>query len=63
MKIITQGEDFRGWATFTVKTIRNKEQIEKSIEGYFKKAFFDNKESQFESALDWAVENAFRLGL
>lgn len=41
----------------------NKEQIEKSIDGYFKKSFFDNKQSQFESALDWAVENAFRLGL
>jgi uncharacterized membrane protein YheB (UPF0754 family) len=41
----------------------NKEQIEKSIDGYFKKALFDNKESQFEKALDWAVEDAFRLGL
>lgn len=41
----------------------NKEQIEKSIYSYFKKAFFDNRESEFESALDWAVENAFRLGL
>lgn len=41
----------------------NKDQIEKSIDSYFKKALFDNKESQFESALDWAVENPFRLGL
>jgi nucleoside-diphosphate-sugar epimerase len=41
----------------------NKEQIEKSIDGYFKKAFLNNKESQFESALDWAVETAFRIGL
>lgn len=41
----------------------NKDQIEKSIDGYFKKAIFDNKESEFENALDWAVENAFRLGL
>jgi len=41
----------------------NKAQIETSINDYFKKAFFINKESQFESALDWAVENAFRLGL
>ena len=28
MKIIKRGEDFRGWLTFTVKTIRNKEEIE-----------------------------------
>jgi len=41
----------------------NKDQIEKSIDSYFKKGIFDSKESQFESALDWAVENAFRLGL
>ncbi len=41
----------------------NKENIEKSIEQYFRKSIFDNKASQFENALDWAVENAFRLGL
>lgn len=41
----------------------NKEQIDNSINGYFRKSFFDNRESQFESSLDWAVENAFRLGL
>jgi hypothetical protein len=41
----------------------NKEQIEKSIDSYFKKSMFDNKQNQFESALDWAVENAFRSGL
>jgi uncharacterized membrane protein YheB (UPF0754 family) len=41
----------------------NKDQIEKSIDVYFKKGMFDSKESQFESSLDWAVENAFRLGL
>jgi hypothetical protein len=29
MKIIKQAEDFRGWLIFTVKTIRDKEQIEK----------------------------------
>lgn len=41
----------------------NKEQIEKSIDMYFKKSMFDSKASQFEKALDWAVESAFRLGL
>lgn len=41
----------------------NKEQIEKSIEGYFNKGMFDNKQTVFESALDWAVENSFRQGL
>jgi uncharacterized membrane protein YheB (UPF0754 family) len=41
----------------------NKEQIEKSIDGYFKKNMFNNKETEFESSLDWAVENAFREGL
>lgn len=42
---------------------KNTDQINTSIDAYFHKAFFQNKESQFESALDWAVENAFRLGL
>jgi hypothetical protein len=42
---------------------KSTEQIEKSIELYFRKGLFDNKETQFESSLDWAVENAFRLGL
>ena len=41
----------------------NKQQIENSIDGYFKKSFLNNKESQFENALDWAVENAFQIGL
>jgi len=41
----------------------NKEQIEKSIDQYFKKSIYDNKASQFENALDWAVENSFRHGL
>src|SRR5690606_8814762 len=41
----------------------SKDQIEKSIDGYFRKGMFDNKQTHFESALDWAVENSFRLGL
>jgi uncharacterized membrane protein YheB (UPF0754 family) len=41
----------------------NREQIEKSIDGYFRKNLFDNKNTQFENSLNWAVENAFRLGL
>ena len=41
----------------------NKDQIERSIDQYFKKGIFDNKTSQFDSALDWGVENAFREGL
>jgi hypothetical protein len=44
MKIITQGEDFRGWATFTVKTIRDKEQIEK----YFEELYPGNDVSAME---------------
>jgi hypothetical protein len=44
MKIITQGEDFRGWMTFTVKTIRDKEQIE----NYFEDLYPDNEVSVLE---------------
>ncbi len=37
--------------------------IEKSITEYFKKSFFRDKDSQFESALDYTIESAFREGL
>lgn len=37
--------------------------INRSIEEYFKKSFFNDTRNQFESALDWTVENAFREGL
>jgi len=50
-----------GYITKSLNT--NKELIEVQIESYFKKGIFTDKISQFESALDWAVENAFRLGL
>lgn len=51
-------------AGFVKKSLdENREQIEKSISGYFSKGVFLNKESLFESGLDWAVENCFRLGL
>jgi hypothetical protein len=42
----------------------NQFQIESSIDNFFRKRMnFENKDSQFESALDWAVEHEFRLGL
>lgn len=41
----------------------NSVDIKKSIEEYFSKGMFQNKKSQFDSALDWAVEQAFREGL
>ena len=44
MKIIKQAEDFRGWLIFTVKTIRDKEQIEK----YFEELYPDNDVSALE---------------
>lgn len=37
--------------------------IEKSIKEYFNRSFFDNKTNQFDSALDWTIENAFREAL
>jgi hypothetical protein len=39
---------------------KNKEQIETSLDNYFKKGI---KESDFESTLDWAVEASFREGI
>lgn len=35
-------------------------EIEKSVEDYFRHSFLSNKKTQFDSALDWAVEAAFR---
>lgn len=37
--------------------------IEKSIKQYFKRSFFNDKQNEFESALDWTVEAAFREGI
>lgn len=37
--------------------------IEESISQYFKKSFFTDKQSQFDSALDYTIEIAFREGL
>ena len=42
---------------------KNKEQIELSLDNYFKKGMFDKRETDFESSLDWAVESLFREGL
>lgn len=42
---------------------KNKEHIEKSLDDYFKRGMFDKRETDFESALDWAVESCFREGL
>ena len=42
----------------------NQFQIASSIDNFFKKRMnFENRDSQFESALNWAVEEAFNLGL
>lgn len=38
----------------------NRIAIEKSITDYFTKGFLNNKESNFDHALDWAVEAIFR---
>lgn len=37
--------------------------IEKSIEEYFKRSFFNDKKTQFDQALDYTIEIAFREGL
>lgn len=42
---------------------KNKEHIETSLDSFFKNGIFDNKRTDFESALDWAVESSFREGL
>lgn len=42
---------------------KNKEHIETSLDNYFKKGMFEKRETDFESALDWAVESFFREGL
>jgi len=42
---------------------KNKQQIELSLDNYFKKGMFDKRESDFDNALDWAVESCFRDGL
>ena len=36
--------------------------IEKTIGEYFKRSFFNDKKTEFENALDWSVESAFRTG-
>ena len=41
----------------------NESQIKESLNSFFVKSRFDSKFSSFESNLDWAVENCFRLGL
>jgi len=43
--------------------LKNKEHIETSLDSYFKKGMFEKRETDFESALDWAVESCFREGL
>ena len=42
---------------------KNMEDINKSIEKYFKLSFFQDKNTQFENALDWTIEDAFREGI
>ena len=42
---------------------KNKENIENSLDNYFRKGFFNDRDSQFENALDWAVESVFREGI
>ena len=37
--------------------------IEETIKQYFKRSFFNDKKNEFESALDWTVEAAFRKGI
>jgi hypothetical protein len=37
--------------------------IEASIADYFKRAFFNDKKNEFESALDYTIEIAFREGI
>jgi len=39
------------------------EDIEKSIGDYFEKGFFKDKMNQFDSALDYTIETAFRKGV
>jgi hypothetical protein len=41
----------------------NKVKIKESLNQYFNKGVFNDKKSSFESSLDWAVENSFRIGL
>lgn len=42
---------------------KNKAQIENALDEYFKKETFTKKMSEFENALDWAIEAAFRAGI
>jgi hypothetical protein len=44
MKIITQGQDFRGWSTYTVETISDYEEIKQ----YFQYLYPDNRVSALE---------------
>lgn len=37
--------------------------IDKSIEEYFQKSFFNDKVTMFDSALDYTIESAFRIGV
>ncbi len=39
------------------------EDIEKTIGEYFKRSFFNDKKTEFENALDYTVEIAFRAGI
>lgn len=41
----------------------NRKQLNDSVAKYFEKGFFNDKVSQFEKALNWAVEEAFRGGI
>jgi len=42
---------------------KNKADIEGILENYFSKGVFKNKISEFDNALDWEVEAAFREGV
>lgn len=37
--------------------------IHDSIKNYFDRPLFNNKQTDFEKGLDWAIEDAFRLGI
>jgi 3-methyladenine DNA glycosylase AlkC len=41
----------------------NKDDIEKSLDDQFRRRIFTHDKNQFENALDWAIEHAFREGL
>ncbi len=42
---------------------KNKNSIEDSLNNFFSKDYFHNKESDFENSLSWAIDNSFRIGL